>query len=226
VTCTQCSGIERTFDRAEAAKKLRQFRRRGPDRSTRVLLRVLRAALDEVDARDATLLDIGAGIGAIHHELLDGRIAHATHVDASTAHVAVAREEATRRGHDARVEFILGDFVTLAGDLPSADVVTLDRVICCYPDMLALTQRSARKASRFYGAVYPRSGTVMRIAIAAVNVVQRIRRSQFRVFHHDPAAIHAVLEREGFERRALQRTLGWEVALFARTPPGPDAAGR
>jgi magnesium-protoporphyrin O-methyltransferase len=219
MTCAQCDGIEHTFDRAEANKKLRQFRRRGPDKTTRLLLNALRAALGEVDARNAVLLDVGAGIGAIHHELLDDRVAHATHVDASTAHIAAAREEATRRGHDGRVDFVLGDFVTLADSLPAADVVTLDRVLCCYPDMPALAELSARKASRFYGAVYPRSSVFMRIGIAAVNAVMRLRRSQFRVFLHDPDAIRGVLQREGFERRSLQRTLGWEVATFARSAP-------
>ena len=216
MACTQCDGIERIFDRAEAAKKLRQFRRRGPDKTTRILVNALRAALDDAQARDATLLDVGAGIGAIHHELLDGRVARAVHVDASTAHVAAAREEAERRHHDGRVDFVLGDFITIADNVLAADVVTLDRVICCYPDMPSLVRRSAEKASRFYGAVYPRRVSWMRLAIPAVNLVQRLKGSGFRVFLHDPAAIHAILEREGLRQRLLRRTLGWEVAVFAR----------
>jgi 2-polyprenyl-3-methyl-5-hydroxy-6-metoxy-1,4-benzoquinol methylase len=216
MSCAQCEGIEHQFDQREARKKLRQFRRRGPDKTTRLLIEELRAALSASDVRDAALLDIGAGLGAIHHELLDGRVSRAVHVDASTAQLAAAKEETDRRGHGSRVEFVFGDFVALADTISSADVVTLDRVICCFDDMNGLVQRSARKAGRFFGAVYPRKIGWMRVAIAGVNVVQRIKRSTFRVFLHDPAAIDAELRAAGLERRAMHRTLGWEVVVYAR----------
>ena len=77
MSCAQCKGIESQFDRGEARKKLRHYRRRGPDKTTRMLIEDLRAALAASDAHDSVLLDIGAGIGAIHHELLNGRVSRA-----------------------------------------------------------------------------------------------------------------------------------------------------
>lgn len=227
MACSQCEGIERQFNSAEANRQLRRLRRRGPDRSTRLLIDVVRRALDEADVHDASLLDIGAGIGAIHHELLDGRVTRAVHVDASTAHVAAAREETERRGHGGRVEFVRNDFVAVESSVRSAEVVTLDRVICCYPDMDRLVGASARKAERFYGAVYPRAVPWTRIGVAAVNLVQRVRRSAFRVFVHDPARIDAVLRASGLERAVKRTTLGWEVVLYERSAPAraPAAAG-
>jgi len=216
MSCAQCEGIEHQFDRGEARKKLRQFRRRGPDKTTRLLIQELRAALSAADVHDAVLLDVGAGLGAIHHELLDGRVSRAIHVDASTAQMAAAKEETERRGHSARVEFVFGDFTALADTIASADIVTLDRVICCFDDMHGLVQRSARKAGEFYGAVYPRQIGYMRIAIAAINLVQRVKRTTFRVFLHDPAAIDAELRAAGLERRSRRQTLGWEVVVYAR----------
>jgi magnesium-protoporphyrin O-methyltransferase len=216
MSCTQCDGIRSTFDQAEARKTLRRFRRRGPIKTTRLLVNAVREALEEADARDTVLLDVGAGIGAIHHELLDGRVSRAVHVDASAEQIAAAREETTRRGHDRQVEFVLGDFTALANELPRADVVTLDRVICCFDDMPTLVRRSGEKAARLYGAVYPRQSAYMRLAIRVINLVQRLKGTSFRVFLHDPGAIHAVLANAGLERRSLQRTLGWEVVVFAR----------
>jgi magnesium-protoporphyrin O-methyltransferase len=216
MSCAQCEGIRSTFDQREAQKTLRRFRRRGPIKTTRLLVNAVRDALEEADARDAVLLDVGAGIGAIHHELLDGRVSHAVHVDASTAQIAAAREETARRGHDDRVQFVLGDFTALADELPRADVVTLDRVICCFDDMPTLVTRSGEKAARFYGAVYPRQSAYMRLGIRFLNAFQRLKGTSFRVFLHDPAAIHAVLAAVGLERRSLRRTLGWEVVVFAR----------
>ena len=216
MSCAQCDGIETQFGDAAAKKSLRRYRRRGPEETTRLLLDALRVALTDANADGVTLVDIGAGVGAIHHELLDGRVARAVHVDASTAHLAAAREEAARRGHSGRVEFVRGDFVSLASEVPTADVVTLDRVICCYHDMEALVSRSAGKASRLYGAVYPREVRWMRVAIATVNLVQRLQRSSFRVFMHPPSAIDAVLRAAGFERRTVRRTLAWEVVVYER----------
>ena len=138
------------------------------------------------------------------------------HVDASTAQLAAAKEETDRRGHSARVEFVFGDFTALADTIPSADIVTLDRVICCFDDMHGLVRRSARKAGRLYGAVYPRQNGWMRIGIAGVNLLQRFKRSTFRVFLHDPAAIDAELRAAGLERKSWRQTLGWEVVVYAR----------
>lgn len=49
--------------------------------------------------------------------------------------VDAAQEEAKRKGLDDRIRFYHGDFVDLASEIPPADIVTLDRVICCYPDI-------------------------------------------------------------------------------------------
>jgi hypothetical protein len=224
MSCAQCEGIETQFGRAAAARSLRRYRRRGPDKSTRLLVEALRLALDDADAKAATLIDVGAGVGAIHHELLDGRVVRAVHVDASSAHLAVAREETERRGHGGQVEFVSGNFVSVADEVAPADVVTLDRVICCYDDMPGLVSRSAGKAMRFYGAVYPRELTWMRIGIATINVVQRLKRSSFRVFLHRPSAVDAALRAAGLERLTLRRTFGWEVVVYARRRTDPSAS--
>jgi SAM-dependent methyltransferase len=216
MTCTQCDGVEQQFDRTEANKALRRFRRRGPDKTTRLLIEDVRAALASSDTHDAVLLDIGAGVGAIHHALLDGPVSRVVHVDASSAHLAVAHEETERRGHGSRVEFLRGDFVALATTVAVADVVTLDRVICCYHDMNQLVSCSADKASRFYGAVYPRQVAWMQIGIAAINLIQRLKRSAFRAFLHEPVSIDRVLRDRGLERTSVRRTLGWEVVVYAR----------
>ena len=35
------------------------------------------------------------------------------------------------------------------------DILTLDRVICCYPDMQKLVGLSAKRARKLYGLIYP-----------------------------------------------------------------------
>lgn len=212
MSCCQCEGIENEFNDRLAARELERFRRRGPIRSTRLLVDALRSA----GTAGATLLDIGGGIGAIQHALLDAGVRDATQVDASASYIAASRDETARRGHAGRVTYVHGDFVQLAPEIPDADVVTLDRVICCYHDMPALVGAAADHARRSFGAVYPRGTPWIRLGIRAINLMMRLRRSPFRTFAHPPSAIDAVLTAHGMQRTTRQRTLVWEIATYRR----------
>ncbi len=200
------------FDDRQAAKDLKRFREDGPDPTTRALVDALRAA----NVADATLLDIGGGVGAIHHELLSAGAASATHVDASAPYLRAAKEEAERRGTANRVRFLNGDFVTMATDVAPADIVTLDRVICCYPDMEALVAASASRARRLYGIVVPRERWMLKIGFAVYNLSKRVVRDDFRAYLHPMAAIDAAVRRQGLALRAERRTFVWRVAVYSR----------
>ena len=155
------SPFDREFDARTAAADLRDYRRKGPSTTTRALIDGLASA--GVDGQ--TVLDIGGGVGAVHHELLRSGAAEATDVDASGAYIAAASEESERQGHADRVRYLKGDFVSLADEVPPADLVALDRVICCYGDVAALVGRSASLARRRYGVVYPRDSWLSRVFI-------------------------------------------------------------
>ena len=221
MTCAQCEGIDRLFDAKKARSQLEKFRRKGADRTTRMLIEDLQAAASQLgDGRSSSLLlDVGAGVGAIHHTLLDRGVERAVHVDASSAYLGAARDEAGRRGHTTRVDFVQGDFVDVADRVPIADIVTLDRVICCYHDMRQLVSRSGEKARVIYGAVYPREEWWMRLSIAATNVFFRFRRSLYRAFLHSPRDIDSMLVAHGLQRRSVRRTIAWEVAVYTRSNP-------
>jgi len=219
--CAQCEGIDQLFGAKKARSQLAKFRRKGADRTTRMLIEDVYDAMSKRnDGRSPTvLLDIGAGVGAIHHALLDGGVERAVHVDASSAYLTAAREEAERRGHTTRVEFVAGDFVDVADHISTADIVTLDRVICCYHDMTQLVSRSGEKAGFLYGAVYPRDEWWTRLFVAWNNVFYRATRSPFRTFVHSPRDIDSVLGSHGLRRRSVRRTLVWEVAVYTRSNP-------
>jgi 2-polyprenyl-3-methyl-5-hydroxy-6-metoxy-1,4-benzoquinol methylase len=213
MTCAaHCCAIEETFDHRLAKRELENYRRKGPSPSTERLL----AFISEAGIAGASVLDVGGGIGTIAHELLEAGAARATVVDASDAYLAAALDEVQRRGSGAALEILHGDFATLAGDLPSADLVTLDKVVCCYPDMERLLAASTGRARRLYGIVYPRDGWWMRLAIAAENALRVLRRSAFRVYVFRNAAIEAAVQRAGFSLRKRERGLHWVVALFER----------
>ena len=208
----QCQGIEREFDHKEAAQDLRRYRESGPDGTTRILLDALKAE----GVEGLTLLDIGGGVGAIQHELLSAGVTSAVDVDASSAYIQVAREEAQSRGHAGRVSYHHGDFVDWAPGIPAADIVTLDRVICCYDDMRALVGLSAARARRFYGVVYPRDAWWMKIGLPIANFLYWLRRSPFRPFLHPSQAVEAEVLARGLRRRFYRHTWMWQVVIYAR----------
>jgi magnesium-protoporphyrin O-methyltransferase len=202
-----------TFGEDQARSDIRDYRRRGPANQTKLILNAIRS----LKIRDADLLDIGGGVGAIHHELLNDVARQATHVDASSAYLKEARAEATRRGHGERVNFIHADFTDVASDLPKADIVTLDRVVCCYPDFRSLLRAAAEHSQRALAFTYPRETWYMRFGLRIINFFQGLRRDPFRVFLHPIAEMDALLKTEGFERVTLRRLIVWEMALYQKT---------
>ena len=212
MNCCQAEHVGTAFDRATADHDLRRFRRRGPIPSTRLLIEALQAR----QGTAATLLDIGGGVGAIHHALLDSGVRDAIHVDLSSDYVNAARDEAARRGHGDHVQFIRDDFLNAAPELGAADIVTLDRVVCCYPDMDRLLTAAAQRTRRLFGAVYPRDTWWVHAGVVLTNLLQRMRRTDFRVYLHPPAAIDAVLRGQRLERQTLRRTFLWEIVTYSR----------
>ena len=214
-TCCGGESVGAEFDRETAQRDLRRFRRRGPITSTRLLIEALQPTKNGA----TTLLDVGGGVGAIHHALLDSGVHDAIQVDLSSDYIAASRDEATRRGHKDHVQFVHADFLNAAPQLGPADIVTLDRVVCCYPDMEGLLTAAATRTRQLLGAVYPRDVWWVRAGAAVANVLLRMRRTDFRVFVHSPAAIDAVLRRQRLERRTLHRTFVWEIVTYTRVAP-------
>ncbi len=212
MNCCQCDGIETLFNRKVAAKDLKKYRRKGPSKTTGMLIDALQA--EGVDG--LTLLDIGGGIGAIGHELLATGASRATNVDASTAYIEASKEESERRGDSDRVSYQHGNFVDLAPEVSPADIVTLDRVICCYPDMEALVGLSSQRATKYYGVVYPRDNFWMMVARPVLNLFLWLNRNPFRMFVHSPAAVDALVRRQGLEPRFHGGTIIWQVVLYGR----------
>lgn len=212
MSCCSCEGYQSQFGGKHAAKDLRRYRKKGPDKTTRLLLDQLRAA----GVRGASLLDIGGGVGAVHHELLNAGADSVVHVDATAANIEAAKGEAERQGHGGRVRFVLGDFVALAPEISEADVVTLDRVICCYPDMEQLVSISAARTRRLWGAVFPRERVLFKVMVQLGNIMRRVTRNDFRTFIHPIREIDEALRREGLTLRSARDTYGWRAAIYSR----------
>jgi 16S rRNA G966 N2-methylase RsmD len=211
-----CIATDRHFTPARAGAELVDYRRRGPRGTARLILK----SLDDLGITPRTLLDVGAGIGVLHHELLARGVDRAVHLEAAAAYVASAEEEVVRRGHQGRVQFRHGDFVSLAPDLGSADLVTLDRVVCCYPELEPLVLLSAAKAERYYALSFPHDRWYVRAHTRWQNYRRRQAGNDFRTFVHPVARIRALVRAAGFEIERSRRTLVWAVLICARRANG------
>jgi magnesium-protoporphyrin O-methyltransferase len=214
MVCPQCLGIEQEFNAEVAQRELRSYRRRGAPRATKVLI----DELVRQSVEGSSLVDIGGGVGAIQHALLEAGAAKALAVDASSAYLDAAAAEAERRDLAGRITQQHGDFVSLSDRIPVADIVTLDRVVCCYPDGRSLVAASAGRARRLYGIVFPRRSWWMKVGFFFGNLLLRARGSPFRIFLHPPDVVEDVLDRMGFRRTFYRRTWVWQVAVYAPAP--------
>src|SRR2546426_7310361 len=119
---------QRQFSDAVARRDLTRYRSRGPDQTTCLLRDSILGA-----GYGKTVLDVGAGVGALSFELLAAGVERVTAVEAAPAYVAAAREEAGRRNVSDRLDLVHGDFVSVAGDGMPADIVTMGPGGFLYP---------------------------------------------------------------------------------------------
>lgn len=212
MNCCQIQGLEDLFNEKLVSTELEQYRVKGPQKTTRLLVE----ALKEQGVQGLDLLDIGGGVGAIQHQLVAAGVRQATDVDASQSYIDAARAEAERRGLAGRVRFEHGNFVDIAPSLPAADIVTLDRVVCCYPDMEDLVKLSLEKANRLYGLVYPRDTWWARLGVKLLNLFFRLRKSPYRSYVHPSREVEALVRGRGFTRQFYRQTLVWQVVVYGR----------
>jgi 2-polyprenyl-3-methyl-5-hydroxy-6-metoxy-1,4-benzoquinol methylase len=120
-------GISCCFD-DESKQMLKDYRKDGLDDTSLVVS----DALSSRDLAGSTILELGCGIGALSLELLKKGAGSVHGMDLSPAMVELARTLAAEAGFSQKASFERGDGAM--ADLPSSDIVILDKVLCCYPD--------------------------------------------------------------------------------------------
>jgi 16S rRNA G966 N2-methylase RsmD len=203
--------VDQQFTSKKAGQELRRYRRKGAGPTTRLLI----DGISRVGVTGGSLLDIGAGVGALTFELLERGFDRAVIVEASAAYSAAASSEAVRRGQSPRVEFVSGDFLEVAGTVSTASVVALDRVVCCYPLYGELLIEALRRAERAFAFSYPRERWYVRAGMQLENAL-RSRKTGFRTFVHPETKMRELVTRAGFDLVFQRRTLVWSADVFVR----------
>ena len=196
MTCGQCCGIEQKFDQKEARKMLKRYRKKGADKASKLLIE----AISSHKNGDTSLLDVGGGVGTIQIAMLNRRVAQATNVEASPAYQVVAKEEAAQQGIKERITYRQGDFVDIAPQLAAHDIVSMDKVICCYPDAKELINQAAQHSNHLVALVYPHDTWLARVISAAANLFIKLRYRNFRIYIHSNTLVGGILKQHDFRR--------------------------
>ena len=210
--CSSC--YDTAFDGRLAGRELREYRRKGPGRASRAIAEAL--ARNGVEGR--TVLDIGGGVGAVHQQLLARGAVSVTDVDASRPYLEAARSEAERLGHTDRVRFEYGDFVSLAPRIEPADLVALDRVVCCYGDVDTLVGLAAARTRHCLAITIPPDAWPVRAVIALGNAWYRLTRNAYRAYIHPHERVIAAARAAGLEPAGPITAVGWWRLLVFERP--------
>lgn len=179
-------------------------------------------ALDRHGLQGRTVLDVGCGSGDLALGTLTRGASRATGVDLSPGGIEQARTLAEERGLADRAAFTVGDGAEVP--LPRHDVVTLNRVLCCYPRVDRLLENTLGAAGDLFAYTAPVDrgpvGTFNRISVTISNRWFRLRRRKFRGFQafvHDLDAVDRAIASAGFRpvHRSRER-LAWQLAVFTR----------
>jgi hypothetical protein len=211
-SCCDPRGCDSFFNRRFARRVARRYRKRGLDKTARQIVEFLEAQGIE----DATVLEVGGGVGEIQIELLR-RGAHRTvNLELSPAYERDAEALLAETGLAGRTERHRHDIAVEPDAVEPADAVVLHRVVCCYPDYERLLSAAADHARRLLVFSYPRRNLVSRLLVTAENAAFRVMRKDFRTFAHPPAAMLDVVRDRGLDMAYRHDGFVWQVAGLAR----------
>ena len=211
-SCCNTRGCDDFFTQRMAQRAAQRYRKRGVDKTARHML----AFLEERGVEGTSVLEIGGGIGEVQLELLKLGAARTLNLELSPAYDDEAARLVREAGVEPRAERRLHDIAADPSGVEPADVVVLNRVVCCYPDYERLLGAAADHARRLLVFSYPPRNVLSRLLLGAQNLVFRLRQKEFRTFAHPPERMLAVLEERGLHHAYAHHPIVWQIAGFER----------
>lgn len=212
MTCAHCCDTSKFFDDKTARKEFKRYNKKGTTGTTRAILK----SLSNIPKKDKTLLDIGGGIGAIQWEFLKQGARHTTDIDAAAGYIQLARSIAKEYDYEDKTTFLQGDFNDMADELPAYDFVTLDRVVCCYPDYELILKNSTAKTREYIALSYPISNFISKALNKIIRLYFFFKKSAFRTYIHPDKKMEELIIAEGFHLVHKSMKFPWNIRVFKR----------
>lgn len=176
----------------------------------------LMAGLKQAGYKNASLLEIGSGVGYLHQTLLEQGAKDAMGIDLAGDMLKEASDWAEEKGLADRTDYIQGDFIELLDQVAAAEVTILDKVVCCYPHAELLINSSTAKTSRVYALTYPRNRWFIKVAIEIMAFFLKLGGSDFRAYVHNPDDIARWITEAGFKKVYHEQTFIWSSQIYQK----------
>ena len=207
-----CCGAERLFNLKAAKKELKKYKKSGAGKPTQALI----DAISSSEMKDKSLLDVGGGIGAIQWAFIKNGGAKTTDMDYSDGYLDVAKEYAIENNWTEQTAFQQGDFLEDGDAIEKHDFVTLDKVVCCYPDYKGLLTKALNKTNHTIGMVYPLGGVVAKMVVFFAKIGLKLMGNPFHPYIHPVAFIRQTVLDQGFESVHSSVSFPWHVEVYRR----------
>lgn len=205
--------LDNTFNESRARRDAEDYLKHGLNKRGQRLVTALSGRITS----PLSVLDIGCGAGALHHELLRRGIAgRVTAVDASSAYLRFAAQNAASFNLSQHVSYIQRDFAQAAAEFAPAGLVTLDRVICCYPHLEQLLAAAATHAQQYLALTFPIEGWWLKAPYWLIDNLFTLFRSKYHFFLHPRAQVIAIAQAAGLHPIYHDRVAFWQMMVFAR----------
>jgi 2-polyprenyl-3-methyl-5-hydroxy-6-metoxy-1,4-benzoquinol methylase len=212
MTCKHCCDADQFFDLKGAKKEIKKYKRRGTKSATKRLI----SYLNGFDVKGKTLLDIGGGIGALQWNHLKEGGKSTTDIDASSGYLEIAKGYAMENSWHEKSNFMQGDFYGDIDQISKHDIVTLDKVICCYPDFKVLLQKSMDHCHEILALSFPIGGPVSKSLSFFAKLWLKLKGSTFHPYIHDHREVEALITSGGFELVRSGISFPWRVRLYQK----------
>jgi hypothetical protein len=217
--CSCCAGESLDiFGEKGARRELRRYLGKGLGGAD---ARLIASWAEERGLEDATVVEVGGGIGQVQAELLRRGAASGKVMEVVAEYGPVAGDLARAVDVDGRSAFVLADLLEDPDAFEQTDIVVLRRVVCCSPEGPELLGRAAAKTRGTLLASYPRDRFLVRAVVRLQNAGFRLVRKRFRVFVHAPVRLERAATDHGLVRTRVSRGPVWETAQFDARPQVP-----
>jgi magnesium-protoporphyrin O-methyltransferase len=162
------------------------------------------------------VLEIGGGIGDLQIELVEAGAAHATNIEIIDTYESAAGTLIGERGFEQRIDRHISDFALEANAAPTADLVVMHRVICCYADPDTLVAAACEHSSDRVAITIPRESWWVKLSFATMNAWFRVRRIGFRAYVHPIERMTSVAASHGFHSTDEHHGRMWTSMILHR----------
>jgi Methyltransferase domain len=210
--CCQNQIYNDTFDGKLAQEEIADYRSKGPKKNSLPLINLLK----KLNLNEVSLLDIGSGVGAVIFELFDNGISQAVYSDYSASYHAAFQEEVKNRSLEKQTQSFVGDFLETHQNIKKVDLVSLDKVICCYENYEDLVNLSVQKAAKWYAYSIPRDVWWVRLAYFITGKIRILKGISFKSYVHPANEIEKIIVKNDFKKIHNVQNLEWQTVIFER----------